>query len=271
MIAPDGGRQADGAAGTLVVIGVGNSRVSMATYREGVRHAARHLPNEPFEAILDELDRRWQELPAATSRAVVVCSVCPPLLDKLRSGAAARSISPLLVLGEDIEPPIDADLPEPERIGMDRLCVAAAAYAGFKSACAVADFGTALTVDLVGDDGVFLGGTIAPGMALCARALHEHTALLPLVSMEAPGNEILGKDTTSAIRNGIHAMMIGALREITERYATDIGKWPPLVIAGGDAETIGRHCDFVDRVVPDLCLDGVVLAYQQHVSRSSNR
>jgi type III pantothenate kinase len=99
------------------------------------------------------------------------------------------------------------------------------------------------------------------------EALHEHTALLPLVSFEGHDNETLGKDTASAIRNGIFAMTVGALREITERYATQIGKWPPLVLSGGDAEQIGPHCDFVDRVVPDLCLDGLVLAYKRHVEQ----
>ena len=111
--------------------------------------------------------------------------------------------------------------------------------------------------------GVFLGGTILPGLALSARALHEHTAQLPLVEIGSP-TETLGKDTESAIRNGIFAMMTGALREITERYATEIGKWPPLILTGGDAEAIAGACDFVDGIVPDLCLDGLVLAYKLH-------
>jgi len=60
--------------------------------------------------------------------------------------------------------------------------------------------------------------------------------------------------------------MVGALREIAERYATDIGKWPPLVITGGNAADIARGAEFVDKVMPDLCLDGLVIAYKQHVN-----
>jgi pantothenate kinase type III len=60
--------------------------------------------------------------------------------------------------------------------------------------------------------------------------------------------------------------LCGALREITERYATQIGRWPPLIVTGGDAEAIGRACDFVDRVVPDLCLEGMALAYDYSMS-----
>ncbi|MEP0841484.1 MAG: type III pantothenate kinase [Phycisphaerae bacterium] len=253
----------------LVLVDVGNSRVGVARWVDGFRSAASRWPLDPPEAPASELERQWGELPAGAGKAVVAGSVNPSALETLRAAAESRGLSPFLVVGQDLDPPIDADLPHPERVGTDRLCAAAAAFAGFRCACAVADFGTAVTIDLVADNGVFLGGTILPGLNLCARALHEHTALLPLVSFEAHENETLGKDTGSAIRNGVFAMMVGALREITERYATQIGKWPPLVVTGGDAEAIARHCDFVDRIVPDLCLDGLALAYQRHVDRSA--
>jgi type III pantothenate kinase len=251
----------------LVVVDVGNSRIGMARWAEGFRAAASHLPVDPIEPVAELLERHWNDLPAGAPRAAVLSSVCPPVLEDLEAAAQARGIAPFLVVGREIDAPIDADLPDPDKVGTDRLCVAAAAFKGFQSACVVADFGTALTVDLVADNGVFLGGTILPGMSLCARALHEHTALLPLVTFESYDNETLGRDTRSAIRNGVFAMMIGALREITERYATQIGKWPPLVVTGGDAEAVGKHCQFVDRIVPDLCLDGLVLASNQHASQ----
>lgn len=253
----------------LVLVDVGNTRAGIARWSDGFRAAASHIALEPLDAALDHLQRQWDELPSQVRKAVVASSVNPPALEALRAAAESRGITPFLVVGQDIDPPIEADLPEPEKVGTDRLCVAAAAFAGFKSACVVADFGTALTVDLVADNGIFLGGTILPGMNLCARALHEHTALLPLVTFEDADSETLGKDTYSAIRNGISAMMVGALREITERYATEIGKWPPLVISGGDAERVGKNCDFVDRIVPDLCLDGLVLAYQKHANENA--
>lgn len=252
----------------LVLIDIGNSRVGLARWSDGFRTAAQRVASNPIDAVVEAMRRQWDELPAGPGRIAVASSVNPPLLEALQAAAAAHGIAPFLVVSRDLKPPIEADLPNPERVGTDRLCIAAAAFQGFQCACVAADFGTALTVDLVADNGIFLGGTILPGMNLCAMALHEHTALLPLVSIESHENEILGKDTRSAIRNGVYAMMIGALREITERYAMQIGKWPPLVVTGGDAELIARHCDFVDRVVPDLCLDGLALAYKLHVNQS---
>ena len=245
----------------LLLVDIGNTRVSAAAYAGGKRTEAERRPAQPFETAGRMLRQLWDGLPAAGARAVVVSSVCPPVLAQMHAFCEAGGIGPVLVVGDDIDPPIGADLPEPHKVGTDRLCVAAAGFDKARQACVVADFGSAITIDLVADNDVLLGGTILPGMAMAARALHEHTALLPLVEVGAP-TETLGKDTISAIRNGIFAMMVGALREITERYATEIGKWPILIVTGGDAAAIASACDFVDHVVPDLCLDGLVLAYR---------
>lgn len=245
----------------LTLVSIGNSRIAFAIWMDGRRGAAQHFPLARIAEAMEEIQTLWAGFPKGASRAIVTTSVNPPQLDAFRSECASRKIAPVLVIGDNLDFPLPIDLPEPEKVGTDRLCVAAAAYAKLKSACVVADFGTAVTIDLVADDGAFLGGTILPGIAMSARALHEQTALLPLVEVAQP-TEAVGKNTVAAIQIGISAMMVGALREITERYATAIGKWPPLVVTGGDAEAIARNCDFVDRVAPDLGLDGLVIAYQ---------
>lgn len=256
------GRPHPSQADHLVLVSLGNTRAAIAAWTEERRAAAGHFGVDRLDEALDELERLWNSFPAQATRAVVVGSVNPPRLREFAAGCERRQIEPVLVVGESLELPLQVDLPEPERVGTDRLCAAAAAFARMKTACVVADFGSAVTIDLVGDDGVFLGGTIFPGMAMCARALHEYTAQLPLVEV-AGAAEIIGKSTVGAIRGGILGMMAGALREITERYATEVGKWPPLIVTGGDAEVVAGACDFVDRVVPDLGLDGLVIAYQQ--------
>ena len=250
----------------LLLIDVGNSQVGMATWLDGTRGAAVHLPNDPIEPVVERLAELWSELPTSGPRVAVVSSVCPPMMKRLEAMVEAKGIDSILLVGRDIDPPIPADVREPEKVGTDRLCTAAAAFAKMRQACVVADFGTAVTIDLVADNNYFMGGTIMPGISLAAKALHEHTAQLPLVEVGVPTSAI-GKDTAEAIRNGIFAMMVGALREITERFATEIGKWPPLIVTGGNARDIAEGCDFIDRVVPDLCLDGLVIAYQNAAAR----
>lgn len=246
----------------LVLVGIGNTRIAVASWVNGRRGAAQHFDLDRLEDALQEVQAIWNEFPGSAVRAVALGSVNPPRLTEFRAECDTRRIGPLLVVGDNLDLPLPVDLPEPQKVGTDRLCAAAAAFAKLNTACVVADFGTAVTVDLIGDDGTFLGGTIFPGMALAAQALHEHTAQLPLVEVGQP-TEVVGKSTAGAIRGGIAAMMAGTLREITERYATEIGRWPPLILTGGDAEAVAGACDFVDRVVPDLNLDGLVIAYQR--------
>lgn len=258
---PNGQRKRDSdRMPSLILLDIGNSRVGMGTWSGQEIEETRHVPVEPTEDLVREIQTLWDGLPEGP-KAIVISCVCPPVLSRLRNLCQERRLEPLLVLGEDLDAPMAADLPDPSCVGMDRLCTAAAAFQRVQGCCAVADFGTALTIDLISDNGMYLGGTIMPGVALAARALHEHTALLPLVEVGTP-TETLGKDTPSAIRNGIFAMMIGALREITERYATQIGRWPPLILTGGDAAAIAAQCDFADRVIPNLCLEGILLAYR---------
>ncbi len=260
MIRPQSPAPTDASTG-LVLMDIGNSRIGLATWSAGVRGESQHVAGAEPAAVAHHVRQLWETLASCPRRTLVVSSVCPPVAEPVLTACREQGIAPVQVVGQDIDLPIAADVPAPLKVGTDRLCVAAAAYARVRGACVVADFGTALTIDLVADNNVFLGGTILPGLNLSAQALHEHTALLPLVEIGTP-TETLGKDTASAIRNGVFAMMVGALREITERYATQIGKWPPLVLTGGDAATIASACDFVDLVVPDLCLDGLVIAYR---------
>ena len=56
---------------------------------------------------------------------------------------------------------------------------------------------------------------------------------------------------------------VGALREIVEKFATELNQWPKLVITGGHAPLVAEAADFVDAYVPDLCLQGVALAYRK--------
>jgi type III pantothenate kinase len=252
----------------LLLVDIGNSHGSLATWADDRIGDVERLGAD--DLLAPAVERAWKEIPASARRAVVISSVCPPRLEELRAVCTSQGIAPLHVVGEDLAPPIGIDVDEPEKVGTDRLCAAAGAFARVKSACVVADFGTALTIDLVADNNVFLGGTILPGVALSARALHEHTALLPLVEVGTPG-ETLGRDTTSAIRNGIFAMMVGALREIAERYATQVGRWMPLIVTGGDAAAVAGACDFVDGVAPNLCLEGLVLAYRAQAGLQDGR
>ena len=90
----------------------------------------------------------------------------------------------------------------PQTLGMDRLAAVIGAYSATHSNTLVIDMGTAITYDFVTAKGEYLGGNISPGMQMRFQALHEHTALLPLISAEGEVPE-MGYDTETALRSGV--------------------------------------------------------------------
>ncbi len=249
-------------ADALLAIEVGNTRIGMAVCDSDGVHHVRRVPTATPEAWAEAVDQSWSAIGASSTRAAVIGSVVPEPARKLAELIESRcGVAPLRVR-EDVPLPLATKLDNPHEVGVDRICSAAAAYDRVQGACAVASFGTAITIDCVSAGGQFLGGTILPGLELSCGALHEHTAQLPRVRPTSPKGPF-GRNTHDAIASGVVYAAVGALREIVERFATELREWPQLIITGGNAPIIRPLADFVDAVVPDLCLMGIALAYRQ--------
>lgn len=152
--------------------------------------------------------------------------------------------------------PIAVDYPHPERIGADRLCDAAGAVARHGAPVAVADFGTALTFDVVDGRGAYIGGLIAPGLPLMSSYMHEKTAKLPEVDLTAGAVPAWGDSTENAMRLGALHAHRGAVREIFAFIRGKVGRRTALCATGGYA---ARAVDGVGGcfVEPDLTLFGL--------------
>lgn len=249
-------------AETILSIDVGNSRIGLGLWDDDGLHDTRRLDHDKpgvWETSLSEL---WSATSPAKKRAVVIGSVSPSICRQFSDLIMQTcDVEPLLVR-EDLPLPLELDIENPRDVGVDRICSAAAAYDRLRESCAIASFGTATTIDCVSSEGRFLGGAILPGLDISCEVLHTRTAKLPHVSPTAP-THIFAKNTHDAIVNGVVYAAVGALREIVERFATELNSWPKLVVTGGRAPLIVTHADFVDAHVPDLCLMGVALAYRK--------
>ena len=248
-----------------IVIDIGNSRIGIATWHEDQIKTPLHLATDDTKAFEESLRAHCEASSDKQPAAVVIGSVVSERLSECRILVKKLLGQNGLVVGETIDLPIDVSVKDAKAIGVDRVCAAAAAFEQLQAACAVVDFGTAVTVDLVDDDGTLLGGAILPGLDLQTRALHEHTACLPEVSLEIPELPY-GRDTTEAICTGVCRGIAGAVRRLVEGYATVLNRWPHVVATGGGIEFMAPICDFVDSIVPDLTLRGVGIAYSKHLS-----
>jgi len=255
----------------IIAIDIGNTNISVGLFLEGTEKFIETVGGDAEDKLTALLEKSWSKIPYSKSAkekvkdgAVVVSSVKPEWTKKVKQLVKERLDENIMVIGEQVPLPIAMAVDDPKKIGVDRVVAAAAAYAVVEQAVVIADFGTAITIDLVDDKGVFLGGIIAPGLLTGTKALNEYTAKLPLVKLSKP-KSVCGKNTETAINCGIYYGAVGLLHEVVRRYAEKIDKWPYTVITGGDAALIKDDCEFVDSYVPNLTVKGIALAYREYI------
>ena len=149
---------------------------------------------------------------------------------------------------------------QPRQMGVDRWVAMIGAWSEIGSACAVVDAGTAVTIDVIDDDGQHLGGQIIPGVSLMAAALAASTSEIPKIGARTPsvpaGLDAFGRSTAKAVSNGAWGAVAGAVeRAITTLRSNAYD--PVVVLTGGDASRMltALGADALHR--PHLVLQGL--------------
>ncbi|MGB0717504.1 MAG: type III pantothenate kinase [Phycisphaerae bacterium] len=255
------------AAAPAFVVEIGNTHTTIATWFDEQIKTPIAFPTGDVEKFKETFEAHADAIPNGIPGAVIVASVVPDFRDEIGRYVWDRIEKDTLVVGERVALPLEVDVEDATRVGVDRVCAAAAAYDKLQTGCIVVDFGTATTVDLVNDEGVFQGGAILPGVSMQLQALAEQTAQLPNVSPLLP-DSFIGKNTEEAIQNGVCRGIAGAVRWLVEGYATALNRWPQVVATGGDLELLLPACDYIDTPVRDLTLRGLGVAYRKHIAQA---
>ncbi|RKY11190.1 MAG: hypothetical protein DRP65_04960 [Planctomycetota bacterium] len=255
----------------IVAIDIGNTTITVALFLKDTEEFIESVPGSTPAKLKKLLTSAWEQVPLVKGAKVpkkdgviVVSSVQPAWTRQVADICKKDLDEKVKVIGKDVSLPIETAVDDNMEVGTDRLVSAAAAFAVVEDAVVVADFGTAVTIDLVDEKGVFLGGCILPGFELGAKALADGTAKLPKIRVTRPRDPI-GANTSEAINCGLYYSAAGALEAVVRRYAEQIGKWPQVIITGGAADVIKDDCKFVDSWVPNLAVKGVVLAYKKYL------
>lgn len=143
----------------------------------------------------------------------------------------------------------------PSQLGSDRWASLIAARAAAPEGCVVVNAGTAMTVDALTAEGVFIGGLIIPGFATMLRSLAENAAGLG----EAGGQYLdLPKNTSDAVYSGALSAMVGAVWHMNALLAGEIKRAPTCLVSGGDAPLLLPLLSGKSRMVDNLVLDGLI-------------
>lgn len=244
----------------LVAVDVGNSRTKLAAFA-GPRATA------PLRCWTLDRSASIDSAVAEARRAAedwFVVSVHAAACERLLAAAQGlASPAHVVELSGDDFAPLRIETTEPARTGLDRIAAAAAAnrLRAPDRAAAIVDLGTALRVDVVSADGALLGGAIAPGPAISARALHAFTDRLPAIEMEEIDSPPppLGRDTEGAMRAGVYWSAVGAVRELVARHRETFGSID-VFLTGGAGPQFAAAIGADVRCEPYLVLQGVALA-----------
>ncbi len=161
--------------------------------------------------------------------------------------------------------PFRISYPRPFEIGADRLVNAAAVSILYPGNSIIIDMGTATTFCLM-VDGVYRGGSIAPGLKLSMEALTRNTAQLPPIEFSKPPGGVLGDSTVHALQSGFFYGWVGLLREIIkEMKNSQPGAAFQTIATGGLSSLIHKESpELFDIVDPLLTLRGLKILYQQN-------
>jgi type III pantothenate kinase len=197
--------------------------------------------------------------------ALSVCSVVPALAGEYR-GLGERYLSrPALILGPGVKTGMPIRIDNPLEVGPDRIAAAVRAMERHGAPVITVDFGTATNFDVVGPDGDYLGGVLAPGIEISMEALSQRAARLLRIELIEPP-QVIGRSTVQALQSGAIYGFAGQVEGIVRRLHAEPGlAQAPVVATGGLAEFIAPHTrESITHVEPDLVLQGLRLLWQRN-------
>lgn len=249
----------------LLAIDIGNSNVVIGLVRGTEIYRKARVATDTTKTS----DQYWIELKNVLNlfetevseiEGVIISSVVPQVLNSCRTAIQKLTGLEPMVVGPGMKTGINILLDNPAQAGSDLIVSAVAALAAYPKPILVVDMGTATTIIAVDRKGSFLGGCIAPGVKLSARALTEKTAQLPAISLEAPKHAI-GRNTVDSMQSGIMMGAAAMLDGMLDRMEEELGEPATVVATGGISRFVIPLCRREILYDGDLLLKGLVILY----------
>jgi type III pantothenate kinase len=252
----------------LLTIDVGNTNINIGVF-DGkklkgtwqVATGVHRMPDEYASLLLNLFERRATDASQITD--AILCSVVPTLVGVFEEVCRRYlKVSPLVV-ESGVKTGVRICLDNPREVGADRVVNAVAAHQLYGGSVIVIDLGTATTFDAVSEDGDYLGGAIAPGIAIATEALFTRTAALPRVELTHPKRAV-GRSTVAAMQSGIVFGYAGLIEGIVARIQQEMGGKAKVVATGGYADLLARETSVIEVVNHELTLIGLRLIYEMN-------
>lgn len=252
----------------LLVIDVGNTNMVLGVYKdtELLDHwrisTDRQRTTDEYGVLIRELFY-LNDLRADDINAIIISSVVPPVVPTLKRMCQRYfGLSPLLI-GPGVKTGMDIRYDNPREVGADRIVNAVAAYEKYGGPVIIVDFGTATTFCAVDAKGVYLGGSICPGIGISTEALVQRTAKLPRIELKRT-DSVICRNTIESMQAGVFYGFVGQVEGIVSRMRRELDMSARVVATGGLAVVIAPATKTIDVVEPMLTLEGLRIIYERN-------
>lgn len=245
----------------MIVVDIGNSDAVFGVFeqrqlRKTIRIATQKEADanyfkERFTNFLLEND-----LTPQVYQTIVWSSVVPELNEAFEQFLKSLRPQHLIKVYANMHSSVKVLTDHPEQLGTDLYTNAVFAFQDCQSACMIVDFGTALTITGVSQQGEICGVSIAPGLKTAVDALFSKTSQLPQVPLEFP-KSVLGKNTVEAIQSGIMIGYEGMVRFMIAAFKKELGASAKVYATGGLSQKMVNLHEIFDHTDINLTLKGL--------------
>ncbi|MFA5636596.1 MAG: type III pantothenate kinase [Anaerovoracaceae bacterium] len=196
----------------------------------------------------------------------IISSVVPDLKQVLHLAVKKVTGKTPLMISQDLDIGLKIEMDTPTSLGSDLMVDAVAAMAKYPKPILIFDMGTATTLSVIDERGVYIGGMIMPGLRLGVDALAARTSQLPRISLDAP-EQLIGKNTIDCIKAGAIYGNAGMLDGLIDRVAEELGTMPTVIATGGLIGEVVPYCKRKLIFDKNLTLWGLFILYERNKNK----
>ena len=252
----------------ILAIDVGNTDIVLGTIEEGKIGSIVSIHTEvsgtaaeygiKIRQLMDYYGIDLQEIKGA-----IICSVVPQVTAALRDAILHLTGLKSMVVGPGMKTGMNVRIDDPATLAGDLVVGSVAAIAYYGAPAIILNMGTATTMTVVDQKGIYRGGSIIPGIELGLQALSAGASLLPDIAIDAP-RKVIGTNTVDAMRSGAVYASAAMIDGMIDRMEEELGYHCKVIATGKLTETITAFCKKKITCDRDLLLKGLWILYQKN-------